>query len=213
MKQPQPPAAAAAAAAPPPPPVLGGTRGDLARDTAVMELAGVLQSALSSDTALSSSYFAHLKQSYAREQAALAAEQAQSESGQLRDLREAAELMARTSRELAQVAASLRSVDGLCAAGLVADFEELRRASSARANVATVLEQLDLYAKVPTHIRGLQAALNAEPRGPTLRRVFREWLGLSVWRDRVLGHVEDLAARAARQEERCVARWPDRRRA
>jgi len=33
-------------------------------------------------------------------------------------------------------------------------------------------------------------------------QIFREWLGLSVWRDRVLGHVEDLAQRALKQQAR-----------
>lgn len=81
-------------------------------------------------------------------------------------------------------------------------FEALKRASTAKRNLSQVSEQIELYRKVPIRVRRLMVELDQDPSARNLRRVFREWLGICVWRDRVLAHVENKVQLALQSEKR-----------
>jgi len=71
------------------------------------------------------------------------------------------------AEQVAQVEASLASVENLYATDSVGDLQELKRISRARANLATVLEQLDLYTKVLLSSRGGKRACRTIARTST----------------------------------------------
>jgi hypothetical protein len=140
-------------------------------------------------------------------------EQIQSEldrqvSGQVHDSSFANSMLSKAVQEMEGVSDSLQKITNCCEVvrEKTPGFEHLKRATIAKRNLHSVIEQLDLYGRVPTRVKRLLSELEREPRGDNLRRVFREWLGLSAWRDRVVGHVEDEATRAAQAEERAWRR-------
>ena len=186
----------------------------LVHDSATHEVNARLLADITADAPLTAAHFASLAASIDAELARTREDQARSEALQLGDLAEASELIRKVGRarpiacslaccsqaadDIAHVDASLALVSKLCAAEPTVDLGELRRVASARANIAVVLEQLDLYSmvhcphrrigskkvtharfrwrrQVPAHVKTLSASLAADPRGANLRRVRRRW--------------------------------------
>lgn len=161
-----------------------------------------MESELKAVSIINVSALSRLKKKFEAELIKTEAELKRGVNNQLNDISHSVTLLEETKSEMERVKQSLQLISSSCeeVKKAVPNFQDLKRSSIAKRNVSSVLEQLDLYSKIPAKAKRLVEDLEAYPTSYTLRSTFREWLGLCAWRDRVLSHIEACAMQARERE-------------